>query len=338
MKLIYQNWMAKTGSLLVALVLTWYVQSNRNVTRDVQIRVIPPVLPGHLIFANRLPAYLKVQLNGPRELMDFPMADFKIRLTNTNPEPDENVPFKTKLVPELPSGINAFYAQGIRMNVDRVMIRALPVEPIFKLSLAEKAEPGYFRVDPPTIRIKGPRKTVQELERIETRMIDIRGYTGVFKEQGFIAELPPFVILARKQSPVVEFSMIILNPTEDNPPDFRKVVIKGLKPKCSNRLEGFEMSTEKVDIIVKIPVNKKDPTIKQFEAATFCRVRIDRETKKPVLIGNIPVRVSDLRNRSDLHILQVIPNKISLNFVKKAASELVKKGAQEFTRPKPKPR
>lgn len=334
MKRIYRNLPAKIGSLLVALVLAWYVQSNRKIKRDIQVRVVPPALPRNLVFAGKLPAYLKVQLSGPRELMDFPVSDFKIHLTNANPRPDEKVPFKTVLTPETPGGISASYQTGVLIRIDRVLIREVPLEPVFVLHLGEKLKPGYFRVVPSTISIRGPREQVERIERIRTRVMEIKGEEGIFTERVFIEDLPPFTTLAGKQSPDVEFSITILPRDNVHSEELEDVWLENLKPRCSNRISGYELEAEPLSALIRYPVKNRKPREKEFEARVFCNIVLDIEKNAPLEIQDIPVQLHDLYHRQGIQILELSRNMVNLKFKKKAALELVKKGAKEFTRPK----
>lgn len=336
MQIIYRNLPAKIGSLLVALILTWYVQSNRNITRDIQVRVVPPVLPKNLVFAGKLPSYLKVQLSGPRELMDFPVSDFKILLANANPRPDKKVPFKTVLIPETPGGISAGYQEGVHIRIDRVLIREVPLDPVFVLNLDEKHRPGYFQVIPSTINISGPWEMVEKIERIKTRVIDVKGEEGIFIERVFLEDLPPFTTLAGKQSPDVEFSINILRRDAASVQEMQDVWLENLKPRCGNRISGFELEAEPISAHIRYPIKLRKPRDGEFEVRVFCNIVTDPEKNTPIVIQDIPVRLNDHYRRPEVQILELSSNKIDLKFKKKAALELVKKGAKEFTRPKEK--
>jgi len=143
----FNNWIAKSLSILAALAIFYHVRSSRNVTRDIQVRVVPPQLRWNLTFYSKIPAYINVRLSGPKELMDFPVSEFKILLKNNNPKPRVNI-FRTKLKPELPTGISAQYKRGIEITLDRRATARLPIDPRFNLKPDAGTEFGYFQVSP----------------------------------------------------------------------------------------------------------------------------------------------------------------------------------------------
>ena len=119
---LLENWKAKLGSLIVAIIFFYYVQYTRNVTRVVHVKVDIPAVPEHLVLNSRIPSFVKVEFFGPQEVMDFNPANFKIILINPGPGPGENR-YRLDMLPRPPEGIEARFDEGMTVTLDRLAER-----------------------------------------------------------------------------------------------------------------------------------------------------------------------------------------------------------------------
>ncbi len=342
---LFQNSAAKIGGIASALVLFWYVQSNRTISRDVQIRVKHPTLPNQLVFASKVPVYLNVRLSGPREVMDFPLSDFRIHLSNPNPRAGKKANIYTAvLLPELPRGVQAVMRDRVDVMVDDKMTRVLPVDPDFTVPEGSAMRPGYFKVNPPTIRVFGPRSIVSGMERISTREIHVDASlaepgTGVFRTRKLIRHLPRFVHLAPEQPRDVEFSIRLLAERGAPVPEKKIVVLKKIPFRCEQPVTGFTVRPEpEIQVLLRIPSDRREPEARNFEARAHCPLL--NRGKPPNRLRKLPVTIVDRRKRDYIEILSLHGSRVDVHFdrivVKKSARNSAISAFTVKKRPEPK--
>lgn len=336
MTMLTKNWVAKLGSFLSALMLFWYVQANRTITRDIQVRVEPMKLPGDLVYASKYPAYINVQLRGPRELMDFPVSDLKVRLFSEKPRPGARITFQTLLPNRLPAGVEANYIKRVFLEVDREMQRELPVDPLYSVGkLKNGLRAGYARIEPATLRIKGPARLVQGLTKIQTREVEVRmDRPGVFEAYAYPSGLPDFTELAPDQPFELRFRMLVL-PPDSVPvePGQVAVPVEGIRARCSNGLSAYDLELDPINAVVSMPEGRPAPKATQLEALFYCPV--DPKTGEPLPLNGVPVRVEDRFGRNYLSVQLVSPAKTSVRF-KRTARSLTQDARSSFAKPKDK--
>lgn len=317
-----RNWKAKLVSLLVSSLLFWLVHSTRNVTRTLQVRVEGPELSKNLVLNAKLPTFMNVELNGSSELMDFPISDFRIVLSNPRPEAGENI-YRARLVPEPPVGVTAAYKTDIYVQLDRLLVRNLPVIPDIKFGLEPGYKPGYMRVEPPVIKIQGPYGVVSRMDRIATQQIEITGADSTFARRVLIHDLPEYVRLAPRQPLEVEFFMRLISTNPANTAPVGEVLeLKQVRVHCANTIRGLDMKTlgsESVSIYLAVGNNKR-VVAEQFRALVFCPVFFDGESKsiRPAFsVKDLLVRAVDVMGRENMEVLRVTPPLVSLQFERK---------------------
>ena len=331
---LLRNKVAKVGSLLAAMLLFWYVQANRTITRDIQVRIDPFKLPNNLVFASKVPAYLNVQLRGPREVMDFPVADLKIGLHADRPRAGDRVPFESDLRPRLPAGVEARYSKRVFLDIDREIQRDVPVEPAFETGrLKGGLRPGYSWIEPASLRIRGPSRVIAQIVKVRTRTMEIRlDRPGVFEAYPTLAPLPDFADIAEDTE--LRFRMNVLPPSgAGEEPGEKSVTLEGIAARCMNGLSAFDLEHEPIHAVVVLPVTQAAPLRNQFEALFFCPV--DAKTGDPVPLENVPVLLADRRSRNYLAVRMVLPSKINVRF-RRTARTLIQTGRDNFTKPKEK--
>ena len=351
------NWKSKLGSLILAIGLLFYVQLNQTATRDIQVRITKPRLPRNLVLASKLPAYLNVRLKGPRELMDLPVSDFRIRLSNPHPRPLENKPnlFRTVLKPELPEGVIPEFTEGLEVLIEPVRERRLRVAPRVHLKLSGEQKRGYGHISPRTIRIRGPRSVVDKMEHIDTEDIFVESPGNHFYTRVFI-QLPSFVTTAQGEPLDVEYNMSIIKGGDLIPEGLQRVEIKDLTVKCSGGAPGgYSIEpTIPLDVIVELPLEEKPPLLKgrrrKIEARAYCKTPFnlklsalkkelleleeeyknlqDKDEKKEMKekidnylkefkVEGVSFYIIDLKNRNYINFHNVSKQKLSLTLVKK---------------------
>ena len=121
-RVVVQHGMIKLISLVLAITLFFYVQYTLNITRSVQVEVLPPKIPQELVLSRKIPPFWKVKFYGKAEHMDFDKSNFQIKLENPNPLVGSNL-YRVILYPEPPKDVQATYKRELHLFIDRLLAR-----------------------------------------------------------------------------------------------------------------------------------------------------------------------------------------------------------------------
>ncbi|MBI3394459.1 MAG: hypothetical protein HY042_01350 [Spirochaetia bacterium] len=303
-RLVFDRWQAKVVSLVVAVLLSWYVHDSRNATRTIQVRVEVPPPPEHLVFGSRLPTFVNVQIRGPKEQMNFPTQDFKITLTSvsTRLEAGDNT-FQTRLVPDPPPGMTAEYPGILTVFLDRLAVRELPVVPLVEVR-DESMTAGHITLERATIFVQGPYRVLMDLDRIATQLVVIEGKQKVFSGKVPIGALPEFIQLTPNQRADMGVVVRLRGKGADGDDEtlLHKVPLRCLN---ENPAVTAKFDVDTVDLIV---AGDKNATADQFTARVFCPAVIeDGKLKSKTRIFQLPIRVEDKLHRPTVQIVQTNP-------------------------------
>ncbi len=308
-----KNLAAKAISLILALFLYAYVQYTATVTRSVQVPLIQPELPSHLVFSRKIPSFLNVKFYGRREQMDFDISNFTIKLENPHPLPGLNL-YIAKIDPDPPIGIQLSYKKELQILVDRSFMRELSVIPKLQVELPREYELGYVSISPPTVLLKGPYESLSSMSHVESVELRVEDTHELLSYQVRIDELPDFVSFAPKQPFQVELSINILpKKAKQNYQSIPNVPIR-----CSNKLPGIKMRLPgKTAVDIYVNETAQTEALKRLRALVFCPVFFDSDSKtlRPsFLIQNQPVFVVDPFGSEDAQVVKVEPATVSLQF------------------------
>lgn len=313
---VLKNWKAKAGSILVAFIVFIYVHYTRNIIRVVQIRVEKPEIPENLVLSSNVQSFMNVQFEGPREGMDFPVSDFRIILSNPRPESGDNK-YRTRLLPELPQEIKARYESEISVRLDHVLSRELPIDPDIDFSLDSAFQGGYTWTNPRFIVVRGPTQVLSGMDRIRTQKVIVNSKESFISQRVLISDLPEFVTLAANQPIEVDVSARIL-PADLQMGEGGQISLFRLPVRCLNAPPGVSLKTGASQIVdVLIGGEKSQIGADQFAAKVFCPVFFDDTSasiRPRFLIQDVPVIIEDRLGRTNVTILKVSPQRLSLQF------------------------
>ncbi len=332
------NWKTKLGSLIMAFFLFAYVQYSRNISRMIQVRVEPPGLSDEFILNGPVPAFMNVRLSGPKDLMDFPVRDLHIKLSNTRKKPSrgENT-FLATLEPELPTGVSASYRVRVPVELDFVRFRRLPVVPEFELDLDGGSERGFTRVEPSSLTVRGPAEILNSMDRITTRKTKFHQQKRNVLEDTLIVDFPRYVTAAEGQPIEVKLFVRFLPAGVDaltaDDPTVRR--FDQLLVKCDQVPRGVAPVTfTAVAALVRLDA-LRDAEKLELEGVVACPVFFDEkeETIRPFReIQNLPVSLVSKRGLP-FEVLRISPERIQVRFEREAANKRprieVKKGFEE---------
>lgn len=311
---LLENWKAKLGSLVVAIIFFYYVQYTKNVTRVVHVKVDPPIVPAGLVLNSRIPSFVKVEFSGPQDLMDFNPANFRMILVNPGPGPGENR-YRLELIPRPPEGIEARFDEGMTVTLDRLFERTLPLVGEFQLTVPD-LHIGFITMQPPTIRVSGPASVLQEMDRVNLNPVRITTGNPEFTTRALVGTLPEFVRLADDQPYEIDVRVRLLDSSYDasEKPE-EGIFLRELPVNCENPIPGLRLDESPV---VKVFYRgAKNLPEGRLSALAFCPVFLDPDTRNifPSLrISEIPVYIKDGLMQKDVEILEVRPQVVNLQF------------------------
>ena len=333
------NWKTKVGSLIMAFFLFAYVQYSRNITRVIQVRVEPPVLPANYVLNGPVPAFMNVRLSGPRDVMDFPVRDLTITLAGTKKKPDRGSnTFIASLQPELPTGVNASYGVKVPVELDFVRVRRLPVVPDFDLALDRGFERGYTHVEPTTIQVRGPSEIVGSMDRITTQRARLDARNRNVVEDTLLVDLPSYVTVLPGQPIEVKVRARVAprsgEEALEQDPNLRQV--DNLSIRCSNNPRGLSLVTyTAVTAWVRV-LDPEEAEDLELEGRIYCPVYYDDKAEeiRPFReIQNVPVRLTT-PDGPGFEVIALEPARIRARFERETAEPRrprpqIKKGFEE---------
>lgn len=174
------------GLKLVSLVLAFLLWLSINVgesgaERSLDLQLAPPRIAGDLVVTN-LPSQVAVRIRGPRTILDgVDEHRTLVRVDLLGAEPGERwVEFSREMIhPDLKARLKVvrFEPQRLRVRVERVVRKAVPVRP----ELAGMPAMGYTvaesAVTPETVEAIGPAGKVDELKEVVTESVNLHGAT-----------------------------------------------------------------------------------------------------------------------------------------------------------------
>jgi len=169
----------KMISLGLAFFLWFLVRSEQRVTKNVDVDVEVINKPDDLIISGDWDRQISLRLIGPQSRLTrlnddyFPpyQLDLKSARPGSNPfwvhEEDFKVPHEVQITRVVP--------QSIRIKLDEVEERLIPIEPQFVDQFEEGFEMTEFEVVPSHLKITGSRKEVARLTGVNTEPISRAG-------------------------------------------------------------------------------------------------------------------------------------------------------------------
>jgi hypothetical protein len=189
---LVENLGLKVLSFAFALGLYAFIHSAQEAQRTLPVDVVasPPPEGAHRVLLTPLPPFVRVTVRGPRTLLDEMKADdlgtFQLDLRTGKLD---HIEFDPSTV-HLPAGVRAEQIDppSLSLRWEDVVIRELPIQ----ASITGQPAPGFIvkgapKVEPSTVRTKGPRSVVDVVQFARAEAFDV---TGSAKEGVYERSLP----------------------------------------------------------------------------------------------------------------------------------------------------
>ncbi len=300
-----ENLLAKTISLVIAVVLWLYVNYENLPEKYLNVSLKVINIPKKLTIANNIPKMVSVKIKGKYDVIQtvYPKLIIAYIDLKNAIEGKNRVYIRTKLRKNKRIKIVNIVPETVEVYMEKVFRKEVPVSPTIINVPAE----GYIKAGesfyPTSVIVEGPKSVVEKMEVIRTKPIDIGGVTGsIYKDVEF--DIPDeFVRTVNYHTIKIEinikqnFKTIIYNKF--------KVVIKNLNDKF--RIENKE------SLFAKIKIKGPESRLRQIrKAQDFLTIDL-RDIKKP---GKYE-RTIRYKLPWNCSLIYIKPKKLRLNIVEK---------------------
>lgn len=229
-----QNWGLKLVSLVLALILWFSLIPEEKTFQDKTLTVPLEIhnIPSEMVMVERPRGGIEVTIRAPRRLIPelsgsnvYAILDLRNASVNqTQYSLNRNMVFTP-----VGAEVKEIYPSLVELKLEMTKEIALQIDAVTTGNLPEGYELVKVEVEPPTILVKGPESKINEDLKIQTRAVDITGYT---------------------ESINVETELILPNPDLSFSSITNKVIVKLLIQEVKEEGEGSAQ--------IKPPIKKKN--------------------------------------------------------------------------------
>lgn len=168
----------------VAACLSWYAATGqRRATisvRNTRASLTLVNLPGDLVLTSGVPDTISLQLRGPLSLIAKKNDTMEVYLDLSEAHPGKKFYAIDLAAIPAPQEIEILSAEPaeIEIELERLVVRSLPVQPMLEGIPAPGFVVGAVRAQPEQARVQGPERRLAQLEVLETAPISVEGATA----------------------------------------------------------------------------------------------------------------------------------------------------------------
>lgn len=181
----------KIIALMIAIGLFVVVRSDKDAATSIFVRVVY-TLPSDRVLVSEPVSEVKVAVRGPwtriQRLDERELEPVRVDLSHTR---DAVLHFSESMV-TLPPGLRVVSMSPTQTKLDFEprAERELPVQPVLEGQPQEGFRVTAITVEPDRVRVAGPKRVLQRLERVTTRPFRIADATGAVRDTISLEPLP----------------------------------------------------------------------------------------------------------------------------------------------------
>jgi YbbR domain-containing protein len=169
-------------ALVLAIGLWMFVNAGeRGSVEPLTVPISYRSLPKGMVIVNHPPAFVKIEVTGPRtllSLLDPERLTLKINLRGVAAGQSEFKIFPGMFNVGRNTTVTSISPDQLSLDIDHLVTRDVPVH----LAVQGKVEPGYtitsVDITPPNVTVVGPSRYVAPLTSVSTEPIDLKGLTS----------------------------------------------------------------------------------------------------------------------------------------------------------------
>ncbi len=173
-----KDWTLRFISLVLAVVLWYFVGGDDTVDKNVMVPLEVINLPRDLVISNQFKREIEVTVSGPRSLvLKIEKGDITRQVDLGHAVPGTMVIKNENHLIPVPRGMKVLRTQpdSIIFSLDKLIQKQLVVKPETKGSLASHHLLQEIVMKPEAISITGPQAVLAQLSSLQTQVIDISG-------------------------------------------------------------------------------------------------------------------------------------------------------------------
>jgi len=300
MQLSPKDWVLRIISLVLAIVLWYFVGGEDIVNKNVLVRVEVINLPRDLVISNQFKKEIEVSISGPRGLvLDIENLAIARQIDLANATPGTMVIDNNNDDIAVPHGVNVLRIQpkSVILSLDKLIQKQFDVNPVTIGNLAPDYVLKEIQMEPDSISITGPQTVLSQFEVLRTKEIDIKGLSASTQKQ-IPLDLDPVIVDLIGATTVTADLVIQVKTVKKKIPNFPvEVIIDGVKQR---------VTPAKVSITVELP---KTLIRKKVDLNSLFKVTATDEEND----GQMQVKVTPTKKFSDpIQILKVDPEVVTL--------------------------
>lgn len=299
--LFSKDWLLKFVSLVLAVILWYFVGGEDRVDKNVMIPIEIINLPRDLVISNQFKKEIEVTVSGPRSLileMSSRALTRQVDLSAATPG-TMVIDNDHKHIPVL-RGITVQRVQpsSIILSLDKLVQKQFPVEAKTVGRVADGYYVRFLKVDPDIISITGPQTTLSQVDELFTKAINLDGVKHSSQLQVPLELEPAIVELIGETSVTADITIGVESVTKS---------LDGMKVNAV--LDGVRREVEpaEVKVIANIPKllidQKIDP--KSLITVTASNHESGGETLRVKAVARTDLEVP-------IEILSIVPDTVKL--------------------------
>jgi YbbR domain-containing protein len=210
LKTITENWVLKLLSLVLALILWFFVMGEQKLERSYAVSLELKNMPSGMMVANEIPSHIEVRIAGPRTLLtNMQTEDIGISVDLKDLEPGLTTLKRLEEGFDLPGPLKVTRVSPSLVAIKLERIRALLV-PVAVTVTGEPAagyRVGKIRVKPEKVIVEGAESEVEGVQAVPTAAVDVTGASADIVTEVPLSYLGKFSHL--KSEPTAEVQIAI---------------------------------------------------------------------------------------------------------------------------------
>ena len=298
--LVSKDWVLKVISLVLAVVLWYFVGGEDRVNKNVMIPIEIINLPRDLVISNQFKKEIEVTVSGPRSMIQELSSRAITRQVNLSSATPGTMVIENdnKHIP-VPRGITVQRVQpsSIILSLDKLIQKKFPVT----AKTVGKVAEGYYlkslKMDPDVITITGPLTTLSQVDELFTKPINLAGMKQSIQLQIPLVLDPAIVELIGETSVTADLSIGVVTVKKTLDEMEVHAVIDGVKR---------DVKPKTVQVIANIPKKYLD---KYIDPKSLITVTAGEKEKD----GSLKVQIYPRAEvELPIEILSIVPDKVFL--------------------------
>lgn len=312
---IFENWQAKLGSVVLAVLFYLNLQTSKITVKTVDIPIEYPKLSSGMVYGKNNEKVIKIRVEGIKDLVNYHIQFMKFVIDPNDLSVGENS-IEIKKIWGASNRIKVTPNESkISVFVEQLSSKVLPVDVIFEEDLPNGYYKTSYTVRPNSVSLDGPKGILDKLNKYTLGTVSLKDARESFTRSVKPVDLPRGVSL---QNNVREFQLRVNILKASSEGDDK--VVKGIFVKCEQLDENLEADLSIDEVSIKYSSPTPVSTLHFYDgirATVPCNYTYDSINKR-ILPNSLPVlakvRIIKSPNLKNVEIISVSPDKVTITY------------------------